>query len=210
MVAVMEQRPPIPVRERARRAMRAELAMLAQDLFAAKGYEQTTVEDLVAAAGISKRTFFRYFTSKEDLVLGKHDVWAEKLIEAFDTRPDDEPIWDSLRRAFDVVVDYFGDEAGVSRTLAMEKVIHGNPALSAGELERISRVQGQLAQLIGQRIGQRSAADPRPAVIAGAALSCLIAAKNVWIACDQIRPFPEILDEAMAALKPALTPTAGR
>ena len=139
----MEQRPPIPVRERARRAMRAELAMLAQDLFAAKGYEQTTVEDLVAAAGISKRTFFRYFTSKEDLVLGKHDVWAEKLIEAFDTRPDDEPIWDSLRRAFDVIVDYFGDEAGASRTLAMEKVIHGNPALSAGELERVSRVQGQ-------------------------------------------------------------------
>jgi AcrR family transcriptional regulator len=203
MVEAMQQRNPSTVRERARRAMRAELAMLAQDLFATKGYEQTTIEDLVAAAGISKRTFFRYFTSKEDLVLGKHDVWAERLIEAFAARPDDEPLWDSLRRAFGVVVDYFDDEAQLSRTLAMEKVIQDNPALGAGELERISRVQDQLAELIGQRIGERSPADPRPTAIAGAALSCLIAAKNIWIATDHNQPFRELLDQAMAALKPA-------
>ncbi|BFU45692.1 TetR family transcriptional regulator [Krasilnikovia sp. MM14-A1004] len=199
----MEQRPPVPVRERARRAMRAELAMLAQDLFAAKGYEQTTIEDLVAAAGISKRTFFRYFASKEDLVLGKYDVWAERLIQAFTARPADEPVWESLRRAFDVVVGYFDDETQLSRTLAMEKVIQGNPALSAGEMERISRAQNELAELLGQRTGQRPPADPRPAAIAGAALACLIAAKNAWITTDRTTPFREVLDQTMAALKPA-------
>jgi AcrR family transcriptional regulator len=197
------ERVTVPVRERARRAMRAELAVLAQDLFAAKGYERTTIEDLVAAAGISKRTFFRYFTSKEDLVLGKHDVWAEKLVKAFAARPGDEPLWNSLRRSFDVVVDHFDDETQLSRTLAMEKVIHDNPTLGAAELERIARVQGRLAELIRPRAGHRSAADARPAALAGAALSCLIAAKNVWITSDQVRPFPELLDEAMATLNPA-------
>jgi AcrR family transcriptional regulator len=182
--------------------MRAELAILAQDLFATRGYEQITIDDLATAAGISKRTFFRYFTSKEDLVLGKHDVWAEQLIAAFAARPGDEPVWDSLRRAFDVVVAYFGDEAQLSRTLAMEKVIQDNPVLGAGELERISRVQDRLARLVGPRIGARSVADPRPAAVAGAALTCLIAAKNVWIDSDRHQPFPALLDEAMAALNP--------
>ncbi|GIE85379.1 transcriptional regulator, TetR family [Actinoplanes regularis] len=192
-----------PVRERARRAMRSELAMLAQDLFVTRGYEQTTIEDLVSAAGISKRTFFRYFTSKEDLVLDKRDVWVEELIEAFAARPDAEPVWHSLRRAFDVVVAHFDDATQLPRTLAVEKVIQDNSALGAGELERLSRVQDQLADLIGQRIGQRSPADPRPSVLAGGALSCLIAAKNVWIASGRTEPLSDLLDEAMATLKPA-------
>ena len=183
--------------------MRAELAMLAQDLFADQGYEQTTIEDLVAAAGISKRTFFRYFTSKDDLVLGKHDVWAGRLVEAFAARPADEPVWLSLRRAFDVVVDHFTDETQLARTLAMEKIVHDTPALGAGELERISRLQDQLTDLVGRRIGRRSPADPRPAAIAGAALSCLIAAKNIWATGDRAQPFSDLLDDTMAALTPA-------
>ncbi len=180
--------------------MRAELAMLGQDLFAAKGYEQTTIDDLVAAAGISKRTFFRYFTSKEDLVLGKYDVWAERLVEAFAARPADEPVWQSLRRAFDVVADSFSDSDQLARTLAMEKVIKDNPVLGAGELERVARVQDQLATLLSARLTGDSPADPRPAAITGAALSCLIAAKNIWIAGDQAEPFSVVLDQAMSAL----------
>jgi AcrR family transcriptional regulator len=93
MVIHVNESIPIPVRERARRAMRTELAMLAQDLFAVKGYEQTTIDDLVTAAGISRRTFFRYFTSKEDLMLGKYDAWSQMLAEALATRPVDEPVW---------------------------------------------------------------------------------------------------------------------
>jgi AcrR family transcriptional regulator len=202
MVGIM-QGEPVPVRERARRAMRAELALLAQDLFAEKGYDETTLEDLVAAAGISKRTFFRYFASKDDLVLDKHDAWTGKLVEAFSARPAGEPVWESLRRAFDVVVDSFGDQTELSRTLAMEKVIRSHPALAAGELERISRAQDQLAELVGHRLGTSAAGDPRPAALAGAALSCVLAAKQVWLAGDQVRSFPELLDEAMASLTPA-------
>ncbi|MCW6009104.1 TetR family transcriptional regulator [Micromonospora sp. CPCC 205371] len=199
----MQHGNPIPVRERTRRAMRAELTLLAQDLFAEKGYDQTTIDDLVAAAGMSKRTFFRYFTSKEDLVLGKYELLADRLIEALAARPHDEPVWESLRRAFDVIVEYFDGEQNLPRTLAMEKIIRGNPALGAGELERISRAQQQLADLVRERTGLHSPADPAPAAIAGAALSCLLAAKTTWIATGQSRPLAELLDEAMAALRPA-------
>jgi AcrR family transcriptional regulator len=202
MIEVMQQDNLISVRERTRRAVRAELTMLGQELIAARGYEQTTLDDIVAAAGMSKRTFFRYFASKEDLVLSKYEFFGDQFVEVFAARPSDEPVWESFRRAFDVVVGYFDDTTQSPRILGMEKVIDGNPALRAGELERVSRVQKQLAALLRERTGRYSPADPGPVAIAGAALSCLLAAKATWITAEQSPPFGEVLDHAMAALRP--------
>src|SRR6266571_6185325 len=88
---VAMQRDPLPVRERTRRAVRGELAQLAVGLFVEKGYDETTIDDLAAAAGMSKRTFFRYFASKEELVMGKYEVLGEQLAEDLSARPTDEP-----------------------------------------------------------------------------------------------------------------------
>ena len=62
---------PMPIRERTRRLAQTELTTVAQDLFLEHGYEQTTVDQIAAAAGMSKRTFFRYFPSKDDLVIDR-------------------------------------------------------------------------------------------------------------------------------------------
>ena len=91
------QRDPIPVRERTRRTVRGELAQLAVGLFVEKGYDETTIDDLAAAAGMSKRTFFRYFASKEELVMGKYEFFGEQLAEDLAARPAGEPVWVSLR-----------------------------------------------------------------------------------------------------------------
>jgi len=203
MVGVMQQSQTISVRERTRRAVRAEMTMLGQELIAARGYEETTIEDIVAAVGMSKRTFFRYFTSKDDLVLSKYEFFGDQFAEVFAARPRDEPVWESFRRAFDVVVGYFDDATQVPRILGMEKVIDGNPALRAGELERVSRVQEEIAVLLRERTGRHSPTDPGPGAITGAAFSCLLAAKATWITADPRPPFGELLDQAMAALKPA-------
>jgi AcrR family transcriptional regulator len=124
--------------------VRAELALLAQEMFTAQGYDQTTLDDFVAAAGMSKRTFFRYFSSKDELVLGKYEMFGDAVADTLAARPSREPIWEALRRAFDVVADYFDDPTHHAQAVAMEKMIHGTPALSAGEWERVSRVQNQL------------------------------------------------------------------
>src|SRR6266704_5848277 len=76
---VVMQRDPIPVRERTRRTVRGELAQLAVDLFVEKGYDETTIDDLAAAAGMSKRTLFRYFAWKDELVVGEYGVLGEQL-----------------------------------------------------------------------------------------------------------------------------------
>src|SRR5687767_2933893 len=97
---------PVPIRERTRRLAQTELTAVAQDLFAAQGYDNTTVDQIAAAAGMSKRTFFRYFPSKDDLVIGKYDLFGDRMAEALDARPKNEPVWESLRRMFDITLDY--------------------------------------------------------------------------------------------------------
>src|SRR5213596_3319866 len=112
------KRDPLPVRERTRRAVRGELAQLAVRLFVERGYDETTVDDLAAAAGMSKRTFFRYFASKEELVMGKYEYFGEQLVDDLAARPADEPVWVSLRQVFGRVVDHVESDARRTESVA--------------------------------------------------------------------------------------------
>src|SRR5262245_52260191 len=83
------------LRERKRTRTRLMIQTEALRLFAEKGYAHTTVEEIADAAAISPRTFFRYFPSKEDVVMwDEYDPLALELLEA---RPDEEPLVESFR-----------------------------------------------------------------------------------------------------------------
>lgn len=196
------QRDPLPVRERSRRAVQAELAQLARELFVEKGYDETTIDDLAAAAGMSKRTFFRYFASKEDLVMGKYEVLGEQLAEDLTARPAGEPIWVSLRQVFGRIADHFESEAVGAAAIAMEKIVRDHPTLNASYLERVSRMQELLLDEARTRTGWHDPADPRTAAVVGAAFSCLIAAWTTWLTSNQAQPFGDLLDRAMDAIQP--------
>lgn len=196
------QRDPLPVRERTRRAVRGELAQLAVSLFVEKGYDETTIDDLAAAAGMSKRTFFRYFASKEELVMGKYEYFGEQLAEDLAARPAGELIWVSLRQIFKRVADYVENDARRAESVAMEKIVRDHPTLNASYLERVSRMQELLLDEVRSRTGWTDPADPRTAAIVGAAFSCLIAAWAIWLATDQAQPFGDLLDQAMDAIQP--------
>src|SRR6266576_7107746 len=191
----------VPVRERTRRAVRDELTQLAKELFVEKGYDETTVDDLAAAAGMSKRTFFRYFASKEELVMGKYEVLGEQLAEDLAARPAGEPIWVSLRQVFGRVVEYSESEARGTASVAMEKIVRDHPALNASYLERVSRIQELVLDEARIRTGWPDPADPRTAAVVGAAFSCLIAAWTTWLTSNQAQPFGELLDQAMDAIQ---------
>src|SRR6266508_2567443 len=124
------KRDPLPVRERTRRAVRDELAQLAKELFVEKGYDETTIDELAAAAGMSKRTFFRYFASKEELVMGKYEILGDQLAEDLAARPSDEPIWASMRQVFGQIVDHVESEARGTASVAMENIVRDHPTLN--------------------------------------------------------------------------------
>lgn len=198
----MSEAIPVPIRERTRRLAQTELTTVAQDLFLAQGYDNTTVDQIAAAAGMSKRTFFRYFPSKDDLVIGKYDLFADRMAEALDARPADEPVWESLRRVFDFTLDYVQDEYQRARNDAMEEIVRSTPQLYARYLEKMQRIQDLLIGRVAVRLTSRDpvATDPRPAAIVGAAFACMQAARQAWLISDRSEAFGSYLDRAMSPL----------
>src|SRR5687767_10422652 len=95
-------RKPTPIREQTRAVVRSLLARTAMELFAARGYDNTTVEEVAAAAGVSRRTLFNYFRNKEDLALSSLSEQGELIAARFAERPAEEDVWESLRAAFQV------------------------------------------------------------------------------------------------------------
>ncbi|TDD67780.1 mycofactocin system transcriptional regulator [Jiangella aurantiaca] len=75
----------------------AELSHVALTLFAERGFDDTTVDDIAAAAGIGRRTFFRYFASKNDLPWGDFDAQLDRMRAYLDDLPDDLPLMDAVR-----------------------------------------------------------------------------------------------------------------
>lgn len=192
--------------------MREEIVAVALDLFAATNYEATTVDDIATAAGISRRTFFRYFASKDEVVLGKFEQLGAAFVEGFGQRPPDEDVWTSLRRSFDVTAGYFDDPQLRSRSETIEAILARTPALAAAQLEKVSRSQEDLVRAVASRIAGTDAgtdaADLQARVVVGAAFACLAAARTSWVRAAGERPFAEVLDEAMDALRP--NPRGGR
>ena len=194
---------PVPIRERTRRLAQTELTSVAQGLFLAQGYEDTTVDQFAAAAGMSKRTFFRYFPSKDDLVIGKYDLYADRMAEALDARPEDEPVWQSLRRVFDITLDYVEDPHQRARNEAMEEIVRSTPQLHARYREKMQRVQQLPTGRVAPRPTGQDAptSDPAPAAIVGAAFACMQAAHQAWSTSDKNEPFGRYLDRAMATIR---------
>jgi AcrR family transcriptional regulator len=192
------------LRERTRRAVQGELIDVAQRLFVDQGYEATTVDQIATAAGMSKRSFFRYFASKEELVLSKYERTGEDLAAALRSRPDDEPLWLSLRHTFDVVVDYATDRHRAAAMGDLERVIAASESLRGAYLARIDRIQRDLATIARHRsqAGDRpwNDDDPAPSAIVGAAFACLAAATATSARTGT--DLGAVLDAAMAAVAP--------
>ncbi|WP_432841438.1 TetR family transcriptional regulator [Dactylosporangium sp. CA-092794] len=187
-------------RARARAAMRAEVSVIAGDLVLERGYEETTVEDICAAAEISRSTFFRYFPSKEDALFGQTADAGDRLLAALTARPDDETAWTAMRRALDPLLA--AAEVSDERARRLTRLIAATPALAARHREKNARWHRLLRPEIARRLGADpdDEADPRPDAVVAAAMGCFDAALTAWTSAADPHPLPEILDRAMTAL----------
>src|SRR6266705_2863077 len=95
----------VTLRDRARDAIRDEVLTRAWLLFAEQGFAATTIEQVAEAAGMSRRTFFRYFSGKDELVAARLLASGDQLAAALAARPRSEPAWQALRSAFDAPVN---------------------------------------------------------------------------------------------------------
>jgi AcrR family transcriptional regulator len=196
------------LRSRTRRAVQNELIDAAQELFARDGYENVTIEQIVEAVGVSRRSFFRYFRSKEAVVLGKYERQGEQFAESLDARPLDEHPWVSLRRVFDGPIAYMSDPLLGPRAEEMQRVIESSETLRAGFLERMQRSQDTLVDRLLERAESRGAPADRleVAAVVAAAFAALAAARGH--SQHEGLPLGDALDRAMDAVARGVVPLA--
>jgi AcrR family transcriptional regulator len=190
---------PPTLRGRTARVVRAEIGAVAMELFFRQGYDDTTVDQIAAAAGTSRTSFFRYFASKEEIVLGRVDGLGHDVLEALVARPAEEPVWQALRGAFEPLLELAAADS--ERWLAVARMLSDAPSLGASQLGRQRAWQDLLAPEIARRLGIADAAlDSRPRALAAAAIACLNAARDVWTASGGTLDLPTLLDQAMNTL----------
>lgn len=191
------------LREMTRQAVRSQLMNVAWDLFVQQGYDATTVDEIAAAAGMSQRSFFRYFATKEDVVLVKFEAVGELLAGVLADRPAQEDAWTALRHSFDVIVE--AAERDPRYGLALLRITGQSAALRAGRLEQQMHWQELLTPLVAERMNVPATGanhDPGPAALTAAALACLNVANVVWLASDGTDSLRRLVDDAMAAVQP--------
>ena len=169
---------PVPLPQRKRQLVREEIARAAWLLFAERGYEDTTVDAIARAAGISRRSFFRYFSSKEDVVVGTTDALAEEVLDAFARRPAGEPPLVAIERALKPAIETRLADAAEAR--AIVSLLRESRTLRRALLERHARLEERLAVLIAVRTGADLRRDPTPALLAFLARALMDTAWNVW------------------------------
>ncbi|WP_329057912.1 TetR family transcriptional regulator [Amycolatopsis sp. NBC_01480] len=188
------------VRERTRRAVQRELGEAALALFVERGFEATTIDDIAAAVGMSQRSVFRYFASKEEIVVGKLDLAVDQMLETLRTRPAGEPAWASLRRLFDLL-----DEPGQQAIAEpVHRVVLETPALLAAYLQKLQQMQDAVVGGLRERAAAAGTPyavnDPTPRALTAAAFGCLVAAQHSWLASGGAGPLSDAVDRAMAAI----------
>jgi AcrR family transcriptional regulator len=171
----VEEQPDL--RERARRHARLEVARIAFDLFAERGFEATTASEAAEAAGISRTSFFRLFSSKEEAVLVAQEAAGETIRDAIAKRPDDEPIWVALREAFLKATDRYLEDPDSS--LARERLVQEALPLRARQMESRGRWVDAIQPDVARRIGKSPESfDAR--VISVLAVAAFDSAKRFW------------------------------
>lgn len=198
------------LRERTRQAVRADIAATAMRLFLDRGFDATTMDQVAEAAGISRRSLFRYFATKEDIALGDIAQRGARLAELLAGRPAGEGPWAALRAALIAMAaesgDFSPEWAG-----SMSAMFHDTPSLRARQVEKELQWVQALVPEVERRLGVApgSAGDPRATAIVTCALACLNAAVEAWLRGGADRPVEELYDEAVAAVRGG-DPTVGR
>jgi AcrR family transcriptional regulator len=188
------------LRERQRVETRDVILDTALDLIEAKGFEHTTIEDIAAAAGISSRTFFRYFESKNALLFDDerhHDT--DEMTSALAERPKSESTTEALRNVLrEQLVTVLADAGG--RKLRQMRVVLKEPALRALAKDSFHEHGPDLAKGFAARLGT-TADDLQPRVLAAAFTEAIWVIMERWAAAGaEFDQLPPMIDEAFDAI----------
>ncbi|MEU5943694.1 TetR family transcriptional regulator [Micromonospora sp. NPDC047548] len=198
----MASRPEVSLAQRKRQLVSNELTEAALQLLALKGFDSVTIDEIVAAAGVSQRTFFRYFRSKEDVVVQFLVGMGVDLRADLAARPSAEPPSVALRHAVWAPIAACADHP--DRTLRVVQLILRTPALLARFLERQEQWRDDLATELASRLGLASGSEVYPQMAARMALAAFGTVLQRWSDSEGKEELADLTDQAFAVIVPAL------
>ncbi|GGC13404.1 TetR/AcrR family transcriptional regulator [Cellulomonas carbonis] len=208
--AAADDAAPAGLRERKKRATRHALRLAALRLVAERGVDAVTTDEIAAAADVSVRTFFNYFASKEDALVGNDPTLGETLVAELVERPADEPPLESLRAVLTSYARSAPLDGEVWR-LRM-RVVEANPHLLPALHGASAQLERRITAAVAERLDVDPVTDPYPRLVVAVAIAAVRAATQHSGATGFARPLDTIVGEyfdALAAGLPAPAPRSG-
>lgn len=181
----------------------AAIERVAFELFAERGFEATTLDDIAREVGVGKRTLFRYFASKNDIPWGQFDATLTAFRAILVGMPHDLPLHAAVHRAV-VAFNDFPTDASPSHRDRMRLILQ-TPALQAHSALRYQDWRHVIAEYVAERTGTLPQ-GVHAQTVAHVSLAIALTAYDIWLA-DPASSLPHILDDSMAALIEHLPPT---
>jgi AcrR family transcriptional regulator len=191
--------PAIGLRERKKAKTRTAIREHAMRLFHEQGYPDTTVDQIAEAAEVSPSTFFRYFPTKEDVVIG--DDYDDLWVEAFRSQPVDMTPIQAIRASMRTVFGDLPPEA-MKREQERIRLIKEVPELRAAAMDNYMKSMRMLAEILAERHG-RPADDFPIQVFAGALIGVALATMRATVS-HPVDNFTDLLDQGFQLLEAGL------
>jgi AcrR family transcriptional regulator len=192
------------LRERKKLETRQRLRAVALRLATERGVEHVTVEDIAAEADVSTRTFFNYFATKEDALIGPDPSSASDLARALADRPTAEEPLESLRQL--MLMRAATIEERVDDMRARMHLVTHCAALQPGYLATASAFDRILTEGIAARLGTDPDLDLYPALLAAVGSTAMRTTIVTWLNGPGGRPLTQMLDEAFDQIAAGLPP----
>jgi mycofactocin system transcriptional regulator len=174
---------------------------VALDLFASRGFDEVSVDDVANAAGIARRTLFRYYSSKNAIPWGDFDAHLDHMRDLLDAMPSDVAVSDALRSALLAFNSFDETETAIHRKRM--RLILETAALQAYSMTMYAGWRGVVAAYVAGRIGAK-AEDLIPQTVAWTMLGVALSAYGHWLA-DESQSLPQALGDAFDTVSDGLS-----
>ena len=166
-------------------------------LFADRGFDETTTDEIAAAVGIGRRTLFRYYPSKNDIPWGQFDASLVHFRAVLDREPRDIPLWQAVQRGV-VQFNSFDESVMEQHRFRMRLILH-TPSLQAHSVLMYERWRAVIADFVSTRAGE-SRESLLPRTTGHVSLALAISAYEQWLK-PRSPQLPVLLDRAMTGLR---------
>lgn len=190
------------MRERKKTATRNALSEAALALAMRDGFDALTADAVAAEVGVSTRTFHNYFSSKEEAVLSEGRDVAYDIADQLRRRPDDTPVWTTLR---DGMIDAW-DSLGLSKAevRAREDLFLQTPSLQAYRAAQLHRMYDEMLDAVAESVDADPVVDLEPKIICGLFLAAVKSSFHHWLLSDDAVEVTALTHSVFEQLRPAV------